>query len=313
MDANEMRRINRMEINTRATRWLGTWNNYQENFLEVFQNEELLERVSYLIVGKETAPTTGTPHLHFYIRFSGREYRNTVKRWLPNTWLEVARGSELANIQYVSKVEKIFEYGTPTMETTKTMEKEERLKEMLKDLMEMDWNAFEAKYPTQAFYQMKKLQDYKIQHLKAEDPWNGNLPDKNYWVFGKPGTGKSKWCRTRCSVEKLYPKNTNKWWDGFNPTLHQVVIMEDFPSDGMRFAQLMKIWSDRYSFIGEIKGGQILINPGKFFFLVTSNYPIETVFPGEDGEAIRRRFKEIEIQDAEDLHLQMALDFSILI
>ena len=89
--------------------------------------------------------------------------------------------------------------------------------------------------------------------------------------------------------------------------------MEDFPSDGMKFAQLMKIWSDRYSFIGEIKGGQILINPGKFFFLVTSNYPIETVFPGEDGEAIRRRFKEIEIQDAEDLHLQMALDFSILI
>ena len=138
------------------------------------------------------------------------------------------------------------------------------------------------------------------------------LKTKNFWIWGPPGTGKSFWARTRAEPKQIYPKNANKWWDGYNETNHRVVVLEDFPSDGAHFTQLMKIWSDRYTFIGEIKGGQLQINPGKFFLIVTSNYSMQEVFAGPDNEAIRRRFTEWQIEGQDDLRLQSQLDFNIL-
>ena len=305
-----IRRVDR--VNPRGKRWVGTWNNFPENYLDVFQNEELLQITKFLIVGRETAPTTGTPHLHFYIRFNDRIYRNSVLRYFPGCWVEEARGSELQNINYVTKEEKVLQIGNATVEATRQLEKEERLKVMLSDLMQMNWSDFEKKYPVEAFHQYKKLMDYKINHIKIEATWEGELANKNYWIYGEPGTGKSRWARSLTTLDKIYPKNTNKWWDGFKPSEHRVVVMEDFPQDGNHFAQLMKIWSDRYSFIGEVKGGQIMINPGSFFLVITSNYSIETVFPGEDAAAIRRRFKEIQILNQNDLNLNRELDFNIL-
>ena len=183
---------------------------------------------------------------------------------------------------------------------------------MLQDVISMDWTQFEEKYKKEAFYHQERLMRYKINHLHPQEIWNGDLKQKNYWVSGLAGTGKSYWARTRASPDKIFPKNCNKWWDGFSPSNHSVVVVEDFPRDGAPFTQLMKVWSDRYTFIGEVNGGQLSINPGKFFLIITSNYSIEDVFPGEDNVAIRRRFQEWNIQDRNDLRLQTTLDFGVL-
>ena len=76
------------------------------------------------------------------------------------------------------------------------------------------------------------------------------------------------------------------------------MIIEDYPCapQGNALVQHMKIWGDRYPFEGECKGSHMLIEPRRFFLIVTSNYPIDLCFQTEDDkEAIRRRFHEVRM------------------
>lgn len=56
----------------------------------------------------------------------------------------------------------------------------------------------------------------------------------------------------------------------------------------------MKIWADKWSCKGEIKGGTIQLKHRRF--IITSNYTIDDIWkPEEDVElnkAIKRRFRE---------------------
>ena len=66
----------------------------------------------------------------------------------------------------------------------------------------------------------------------------------------------------------------------------------------------IKVWGVRYSISGEIKGGAIRLNPGKYFFVITSNYSIEQcITNSEDLEAIKRRFEEVYIGTPNDIWL----------
>jgi hypothetical protein len=38
---------------------------------------------------------------------------------------------------------------------------------------------------------------------------------------------------------------------------------------------LVKVWADRYTFMGEVKGGSMVIWPGSFYLIIPSNYPID--------------------------------------
>ena len=71
----------------------------------------------------------------------------------------------------------------------------------------------------------------------------------------------------------------------------------------------MKIWGDRYPFEGECKGSHLMIEPRRFFLIVTSNYPIEGCFMNyEDQQAIKRRFHEVEMVPGD---LMSLLDFTL--
>ena len=170
----------RLEINERAVRWVATLNNPDDNWEEMFRDEEFLEKIAYCVVGAENAPTTGTRHLHIYLRFKEKQYRSSIRRFMGGTWFEPARGSEAQAVQYATKESKILEIGQPFETTTKMLEKEQRFKDMLKDVVEMDWATFEQKYQREAFYHKKQLMDYKISHLPPQVIWDGNLPEKNF-------------------------------------------------------------------------------------------------------------------------------------
>lgn len=90
------------------------------------------------------------------------------------------------------------------------------------------------------------------------------------------------------------------------------MLFEDFPVDGKYLAHYMKILVDRFSFIAEIKGGAIRVDPGKYIMIVTSNYALDEVFEGEDLKALKRRFHEVEIKDSSDIFLQTHIDLKIL-
>lgn len=140
-----------------------------------------------------------------------------------------------------------------------------------------------------------KLKAIAKDHMKFED--KDHL--RGIWIWGKAGAGKSRWVREQCK-ESLYPKLCNKWWDGYQG--EKYVVMDDVMPCHSVLAQQLKIWSDRYDCILETKGGAV--HSQYEYFIVTSQYSIDEVFPDEkDREALHRRFQEFEIKQILSLNL----------
>ena len=99
-----------------------------------------------------------------------------------------------------------------------------------------------------------------------------------------------------------YPKLNNKWWDGYQG--QQICIMEDVDKDTIKFLHHhLKIWADRWGFIGETKGGAVA--PNHRWLVVTSNYSIHEILKDlEDrqlAQAITRRFKRYEMLSRDEV------------
>lgn len=81
-------------------RWCFTLNNYTDDQCEAIQN---WDGVKYLLVGKETAPTTGTKHLQGYVSFLTPKRFSQITKLLPTAHWEVSKGSDSQNREYCSK------------------------------------------------------------------------------------------------------------------------------------------------------------------------------------------------------------------
>jgi len=116
------------------------------------------------------------------------------------------------------------------------------------------------------------------------------------WHYGPPRTGKSTAARTGV----FYLKMANKWWDGYKG--ESKVVLEDVDISMKDWlGNFLKIWTDWWSFKGEIKGGVIDIQLKEFH--VTSNYRIDEIW--EDSkmvDAIQARFKNIHYSDPFNLN-----------
>lgn len=118
----------------------------------------------------------------------------------------------------------------------------------------------------------------------------GSEDVRGVWVYGPPGTGKTHYVCTR--AEDLYKKPQNKWWDGYHG--EQTVLLDDLDQNGKCLGHLLKIWADKWSCSGEIKGGVVQLQHKQFY--VTSNYTPQELW--DDPllvEAINRRFKFIHM------------------
>lgn len=307
-----------------ARNWVFTINNFTEvderSVIELSERNDVIR----LIAEHEFEGEMGNPHIQGYVSFSRKVNRNWLEFWLGGrAYIAQARGGWRQNWNYCSKENLVFACvnNVPGDESTLMSNGEIVSSKVTKAALDacqfMDAMQFEDNFPNVWFYHRDKVLKYMTDMaLRRAVNWNGELQDKNIWLWGAPGIGKSKWATNQIDIRYQFKKNCNKWWDGYSLISHKAVIIEDYPClpQGNLLVQYLKIWGDRYCFQGECKGSHQLVQPGRFFLIVTSNYPIENCFENiADIEAIQRRFKELHMtRDNETMINQLKMNIEIL-
>ena len=109
---------------SRAKKFVFTKNNYTEPDIEflkgLFERPAEGDEVTYLVFGKEVAPTTGTPHLQGYIEWSKRKTLSVCRRLLSRCHIEIARGSPQQCAIYAKKDGDFLEFGTISKQGSRT-------------------------------------------------------------------------------------------------------------------------------------------------------------------------------------------------
>lgn len=249
---------------------------------------------TYLVAGQEVG-AEGTPHLQGYVCFASAKTLSAVKRLggLGRAHLEQQRGTPEQAAVYCKKDGVVFEKGTLPLTPAQKGEKEqERWTEALLAVEEGRL----ADVPADMVCRHLKSMEYAVNRVKLSKRRLATITDEEMpheWLYGPPGSGKSRQARER--HPGAYIKDpTSQWWDGYKG--EDVVIIDDFDKYQVKQGGDMKRWLDRYAFQAQIKGGQTLIRPSKV--VVTSNYHPDQIWEDKiTQEAIMRRLKVIHVKE----------------
>lgn len=235
----------------------------------------------YLVVGKEVAPTTGTPHLQGQIVFTCQRYFGGVKELFPSrTHIEPTMELE-ASIIYCKKEGNFVEVGKCPV-TNSALAQREKWTRVLDLAKSGKIDEIDPCVQVTQCRNLEYIQDRENSKRKLED-----TTETNYWCVGASGTGKSRWARETFG-DSLYLKLCNKWWCHYQN--EETVLIEDFDgTDHKHLVHFLKIWADRYPFTSEGKNRTMKIRPKRI--IVTSNWSPEEIWDKpQDLEPILRRF-----------------------
>lgn len=255
--------------------WCYTLNNYtQDEYSHIKDFSELHGK--YWIIGKEVGDS-GTPHLQGFIQFRRRYNLSHVRDLISSrAHFEAARGTARQNREYCSKGGRFEEGGN--------IPKEPRPPSKSRDILATEFSLayksgnrglaqFSDDNPgtwTYSGFTMLRNTQLLIQPIHRPD-----IQVK--WIWGEPGTGKSRTAHDELPDAYLKEPRT-KWWNGY---LHEKdVIIDDFGPQGIDINHLLR-WFDRYKCLVETKGGMLALHATNF--IVTSNFSPAECFRDKDG------------------------------
>ena len=269
-----------MAASKRDRNWCFTLNNYTERDIKILNEVPC----TYIIYGKEVAPTTGTPHLQGFVIWENPKTMSASKKMVAslNYHWEVKLGTTKQAVDYCKKDSDFTERGHVNL---REVNGGNEWSDVIKLAETGDMTTLKNEYPRHYLIYFKTLMSIRAFN---STPIDGDL--QHEWWVGPTGTGKSR--KAWADYPEHYSKPVNKWWDGYYG--QDVVIIEEWEPKNEMTAAKLKIWADRYPFPAEIKGGTIQkVRPTKI--IVTSNYTIDECFPNQqDRDPLKRRFKVVE-------------------
>lgn len=275
-----------MSSNQRKRDWCFTINDYDDD--DIMKLRDISVDTTYMVWGKETAPTTGTRHLQGYVYFTNAKTFSAVKKLMPKgAHLEAAKGSAEQNKEYCEKEGDSEEYGTMPKKHGDggAAKNKERWDAARKHARDGNFDEIDSDIYVRCYGTLKKIRQDELTTARGTH----DTEQQMLWFWGPSGTNKSRTARLK--YPNAYLKMCNKWWDNYQG--QDTVLIEDFDEQHKVLIHHMKIWADRYSFMAEVKGHCIEIRPERI--VVTSNYhPSQIWDKPEDLEPILRRFKTIE-------------------
>lgn len=274
---------------SRSRSYCFTWNNYAPTYASTLDALD----VAYVVAGRETS-TTGTPHLQGYLYFRHAKSASAVRRLLPGCHVESARGTPSQADAYCRKEDlEPYSRGTRPLSPEEKGDNEKARWESAWDLAKQ--GKIEEIPADIRVRQYSTLRRIERDFMPPVDRLTGPC---GIWLWGDAGAGK-----TRAVLDQFpdaYPKPRSQWWDGYQgePT----VYIDDVDVFDVKLGGSLKLWSDAYPFIGEIKGGSQKIRPTKV--IVTSQYQIEDIWrDAETRAALLRRFVVIKKEKEEEINL----------
>lgn len=266
---------------SKGRRWIFTLNNYTETDLTEIPSWD----VRYVKFGKETCPSTGTPHLQGFCIMHVEARLSKMKKIHPTAHWTLMKGSLESNHQYCSKEGDWYEYGDPPVtQAQKGQDEKEKWANIRKLAKEGNFDELDRLYPKEL-----SLYDRNIERIakKARKCATIDGEMEHEWFVGPSATGKSSTARLE-NPDHYMKDPCTKWWDGYEG--QDTVIIDDFDVYQKAQGGDMKRWLDRYPFQAEFKGGMSLIRPRKI--IVTSNYHPEHIWDDcITVAAINRRVK----------------------
>lgn len=263
----------------RVRGWVFTLNNYDAN------DEDRLQRISqakYIVYGRETAPTTGTPHLQGYIELQNPKNFNGMAKYLnlKGIHLEPRKGSPKEASDYCKKGGDFFEIGTLPMDNGVRRGFSEACKAVLdgKSIEEIACD-----YPEEYVRYSSGLKSLATVKVKPRDPKN---PPEVIWLWGLAGTGKTR--RAYEAHEKSYIKDGTQWWDGYDG--QEAIIIDDFEAIEWNYRDFLRLL-DRYPYRGQFKGGYVNVNSPHIY--ITCEYHPSKIWTGNKLAQVTRRLTKI--------------------
>lgn len=179
-----------------------------------------LGSVKYMIIGFETCPTTGTPHIQGYVDFVNPRTITGIRRIIPQISWRKRLGTWSQATEYCKKDGNFFEWGEPNKQGQRadlTILKENiAAGTKVDDIVMNDPVAYHQYGRT-----LNKIEDLAMRKRFRTEMTTGT------WYWGRTGVGKSHRAFEGYSPETHYVfPNDNGWWDGYvqQPT----VIFNDF-------------------------------------------------------------------------------------
>lgn len=255
------------------------------------------DQIKYIVACREQHQD-GDFHVHVFIMFKSRFSTTRENFWdwdqKHGNYQGVLNAYVNEKIAYVKKDGDWLEEGERPLDKKRRTIRERNaliLTRPLNELVregEISINQVQTLVKAKAILQLME----KVNDLTDEEV------GRNLWIYGETGTGKSRWVRRNCP--NLYWKGINKWWDGYEG--EEDVVIDDIGEGHGFLAYWLKIWLDRYAFIGEIKGSSGMMRPKRI--VITSNYTPEEIFKLPNGnvddttcQCIRRRCRIVAIED----------------
>ena len=215
--------------------------------------------LTYLVWGHEIAPTTGTPHLQGYAEFKQSTW-STIRDFLgARMAFKSCQASGDANDRYCKKDGQYRCFGTIRPGQGARTD----LSDVAAAVLEGKKVAHVAnEYPVQFI----KYHQGITKLIGLQEPQRRQKPWV-LWLWGPPGTGKSKSAfeiAERCN--SFYYKDLTTWWDNYEQ--QECVILDDFrPNTGDRtnndstisYQYMLKLL-DRYPLMVQRKGGYMNFN-----------------------------------------------------
>lgn len=262
-----------------------TVNNYSDEDI-VFLENILQYGVKYVIFGKEVAPSTLTPHLQGALYFNNRVTCKQVSNLLKTAHIESANGTFDEVFEYCKKENNWFEYGEkPLSSIEKGFLEQDRWSEAKHLALQGNISDIDPQIYIAHYNSLKAIMRDNLSFIKDLDKPCG------IWIQGLSGCGKST--RAREMAPLAYTKPLNKWWDGYLD--EEDVILDDVDKTHQNWiGHFLKYWTDKWAFIGEMKGTSRRIRPKRF--IITSQYMISQIFSDEETvSALQRRCEVIDM------------------